>query len=196
MWDQRYQEDAVYGRKANQFLKDHQDYFPKEGRVLCIGAGQGRNAIYLAALGFNVDAVDASSVGLEKTNQIAKERGLTLTTIHQDLENFEFKANHYDMIIEIFCHLSNPLRTKVHQALKHSLKYKGIYLNQSYVKEQLEFNTGGPKNDAQLYSLDEIKENLSGLDFLIARQIIRDIHEGKYHNGKSAVLEIIARRVE
>lgn len=66
-WDQRYgTEDYWYGTQANEFLKEHVGALPPRGRVLCLAEGEGRNAVFLAAQGFEVVAVDASAVGLAK----------------------------------------------------------------------------------------------------------------------------------
>ena len=46
----------------------------------------------------------------------------------------------------------------------------------------------------KMVSLDLLQEELKGLDFEIGREVIREIHEGKYHNGQSAVVEVLARK--
>jgi hypothetical protein len=68
MWDERYQgDDYVYGTSANDFLQSHVDQLPM-GRILCLAEGEGRNAVFLAERGFDVTAVDQSSVGLAKAH--------------------------------------------------------------------------------------------------------------------------------
>ena len=66
MWDQRYSESGyAYGTQPNDFLREVEPRLPR-GRALCLAEGEGRNAVYLAQRGFDVVAVDQSSVGLAK----------------------------------------------------------------------------------------------------------------------------------
>lgn len=74
------------------------------------------------------------------------------------------------------------------------LKKGGIYILEAYSPEQLRYGPGGPKDVSMLYDLPEIKGELEGLNFEIARDVIRDIAEGDAHAGKSAVVQILARK--
>jgi 2-polyprenyl-3-methyl-5-hydroxy-6-metoxy-1,4-benzoquinol methylase len=68
MWDQRYGgKEYAYGTEPNEFLVTMAPRLPI-GRVLCLGEGEGRNAVWLAVQGYDVTAVDASRVGLEKAD--------------------------------------------------------------------------------------------------------------------------------
>ena len=51
-----------------------------KGKVLCIAEGEGRNSVYLASLGFDVTAWDFAQAGLDKTKQLADEKGVVVTT--------------------------------------------------------------------------------------------------------------------
>jgi SAM-dependent methyltransferase len=65
-WDDRYRgETYAYGTEPNDFLRASAMRIPP-GRVLCLAEGEGRNAVFLAALGYEVTAVDLSSEGLRK----------------------------------------------------------------------------------------------------------------------------------
>ena len=76
MWDQRYSEPGyAYGVRENDFLAAVAERIPA-GRALCLGEGEGRNAVFLAGLGYEVVAVDSSSVGMAKTRQLAESRRL------------------------------------------------------------------------------------------------------------------------
>jgi tellurite methyltransferase len=58
------------------------------GKVLDLGCGDGRNALYAASLGYEVTAVDISNAGISKLNDIAKKRDLSVEAIVQDMRNF------------------------------------------------------------------------------------------------------------
>jgi tellurite methyltransferase len=71
-------------------------------RALDIGSGDGRNALFLASLGMHVTAVDNSPVGIAKTLQFAKERGLAVTTHVEDMRHLVLDAD-YDLIVSMGC---------------------------------------------------------------------------------------------
>src|SRR5512144_2459239 len=109
-WDERYAGDElVYGSAPNDFLAQQAHRFPKTGRALDIGAGEGRNALFLAALGLDVLAVDQSAVGMQKAQRRAVERGLSLRTQAADLNDFQADPNSFDVISSVFVHLPAAL---------------------------------------------------------------------------------------
>ena len=93
MWNQRYSvEEYVYGKSANAFLRAYSASLPK-GKVLCLAEGEGRNAVYLASLGYEVWAVDASSAGRDKALKLAKEMNVSLNYEVADLATLCFNPN-------------------------------------------------------------------------------------------------------
>src|SRR5512147_3005516 len=87
-WEERYAEvPLAYGSEPNDFVREVADRIPP-GRVLCLGEGQGRNAVFLAQRGHEVTAMDQSRVGLGRAEALAAERGVKLTTIAADLAEF------------------------------------------------------------------------------------------------------------
>jgi 2-polyprenyl-3-methyl-5-hydroxy-6-metoxy-1,4-benzoquinol methylase len=81
------------------FLKEFQSKLslPK-GNALAIAEGEGRNAVFLAGQGLNVTAWDYSNVGLEKTKQLAKEKGVKVKTELVDLNAAPWKGNEWDEV--------------------------------------------------------------------------------------------------
>jgi hypothetical protein len=65
---------------------------------------------------------------------------------------------------------------------------------EAYTPPQLELGTGGPPVAELLYDPAEVYGELQGLDMVIAREVTRDVHEGEYHNGPSAVVQIFAQK--
>jgi 2-polyprenyl-3-methyl-5-hydroxy-6-metoxy-1,4-benzoquinol methylase len=194
-WDERYAGDQLaYGEAPNEFLVAMADRLPPGGRALDIGAGEGRNALYLASLGFDVLAIDQSLVGMEKAERLAAQRGLTLRTRAVDLHDFNAERGTCDVVTSIFVHLPAALRQRVHQGVKRWLKPEGIYLLEAYSPEQLSRETGGPKEAAWLASLDELLMELEGLTIEHQASLVRDVTEGKYHTGEAAVVQVVARK--
>jgi hypothetical protein len=78
MWNQRYSEPGfACGTEPNDFLATNAErYLPAKGELLCLAEEEGRNAVFLARLGFRVTGVDSSAVGLEKARKLAKQKGV------------------------------------------------------------------------------------------------------------------------
>jgi SAM-dependent methyltransferase len=194
LWDERYSQAAyLYGKEPNDFLVEATSSMPP-GRVLCLAEGQGRNAVYLAGRGYQVTGVDSSAVGLAKAQQLASARGVKITTIVADLSEFTIQPNSWEAIVSIFCHLPPALRADIHRQVVAGLRPGGVLVLEAYTPRQLAFNTGGPPTADLMMDLPTLRQELQGLDFLFAAELERDIHEGDYHHGRSAVVQAIARK--
>jgi len=196
-WDERYSaRDYAYGTEPNDFLAAHAHKLPK-GRVLSLAEGEGRNAVFLAAQGYEVTAVDQSEVGLAKARQLAAENGVTIETIVADLAEFEIEPQAWDGIVSISAHVPTSVRQGLHRRVVEGLKPGGVFLLEAYTPRQLETSgKGGPGPDQRdrFMTLADLHEELDGLDFEIARETEREINEGKYHSGPGAVVQILARK--
>jgi len=194
MWDERFSSlEYIYGTEPNDFLVSVVSQIP-QGKVLCLADGEGRNGTYLASLGYEVFAVDGSMVGLEKAQKLAQEKQVKITTIHADLAEFVIEPQAWDGIVSIFCHLPPDLRSQVYRQAVQGLKVNGVFVLEAFAPEQLEYNTGGPKNIDMLPALSQLKQELTGLDWEIARSLERGLDEGRYHSGKAAVIQILGRK--
>lgn len=194
MWNQRYSEPGyAYGTEPNDFLVSVAERIPA-GPVLCLAEGEGRNAVFLAGRGHAVTAVDASDVGLRKAAALAAERGVSLTTQVSDLAHFAIEPSVWAGIVSIWCHLPAALRERVHRGIVSGLRPGGVLILEAYTPRQLELGTGGPKLPEMLYSLELAKRDFGELEWLVALETEREIQEGKYHSGRSAVVQLVARR--
>ncbi len=194
MWDERFSEPGyAYGTEPNQFLASVTDRIPN-GRVLSLAEGEGRNAVFLARLGYEVTAVDASKVGLAKAESLAAERGVVISTVHADLADFDIEPGAWQGIVSVFCHLPPVVRASLHERCLRGLAPDGVFVLEGFSPRQLEHATGGPKSLELLMDLDVIRQELPGLRFEIAREIERPVVEGKYHRGTAAVIQIFAEK--
>ncbi len=193
-WDSRYAEDELaYGEAPNDFLAEVAACLPS-GPVLCLAEGQGRNAVFLASRGHAVTAVDQSAVGLASAAALAVRRGVGLTTVVADLAAFTIEPGAWAAIVSIFGHLPPALRHAVHAAAVHGLKPGGAFVLEAYRPEQLAHGTGGPADPGLLVRLDDLRTELVGLRFEIARELERDVCEGRYHHGRAAVVQVLGWR--
>ncbi|GAB2681718.1 SAM-dependent methyltransferase [Aliiglaciecola aliphaticivorans] len=194
MWDERYTDkDYAYGKQPNSFLAEHFPVIPK-GKVLSLAEGEGRNAVFLAKQGYAVTAVDASAVGLEKAELLAKENGVEIELIHADLAEFNIHEGVWDGVLSIFCPLPPELRSRVYKKAVNGLKAGGVFMLEAYTPEQLKHGTGGGKSIDSMTSKESILTDLDGLNFNHLEEIERDVIEGKYHTGRGAVIQVIATK--
>jgi SAM-dependent methyltransferase len=194
IWDDRYSKPGfAFGRVANDFLADHAHLLP-DGPILCLASGEGRNAVFLARGGREVHAVDASSVGVSKTLELAAEQGVEVQAQVADLARFDIGAERWAGIISIFGHLPPPLRTPVHRAIVDGLRPGGVLLMEAYTPRQLEHGTGGPPVPELLYEPDMLRDELAGLELIRCEELEREIHEGQYHEGTSAVVQVVGAK--
>ena len=192
MWDKRFSEPGyAYGTEPNGFLESVVDRVPR-GRVLCLAEGEGRNAVYLAGLGYEVTAVDTSTVGLEKTEALARDRGVTIETVNADLADYPIEPGKWQGIVSIFCHLPPVVRAALHERCLRGLAPGGVFVLEGFTPRQLELGTGGPKSRELLMELEIVRQELPGLRLEIGREIEREVVEGKYHGGVASVIQILA----
>ena len=85
-WNERYRSGYYESREHPTALLA--DWAPRlnKGAALDVACGAGRNALFLAAAGYRVDAVDISEVGLERVRAAAAQRGLDVRCIAADLD--------------------------------------------------------------------------------------------------------------
>lgn len=190
-WNQRFSEkDYVYGKTPNQFLKEELSGITP-GKILFLGEGEGRNAVYAATIGWNVDAIDFSESGKKKADALAEELGVKINYKIQDFSSYEPKESHYDLIGIFFIHQDEELRTTLFQKAIKSLKPTGKIIFECFEKEQIKYASGGPKTPELLYSLQETVEDFIDFEFekLSKEKIV--LNEGRGHEGEAMVIRFV-----
>jgi len=194
MWDERFNTaEYIYGTEPNDFLIAVAARIPA-GKVLCLADGEGRNGVYLATLGYEVTAVDQSAVGLEKAQKLAQSKQVKLTTIQANLANFEIKPDTWDGIVSIYCHLPSHLRKSLYPQVVQGLKLNGVFVLEGFSPQQLQYDTGGPKDLDLLPDLVTLQQELNPLSWEVSQALERELQEGRYHNGQAAVIQILGRK--
>ena len=101
MWEKEYKKKKFYwGLKPNPVLAKFLPHIPK-GKALDIGAGEGRNSIFLAENGFKVTAIDLVPEGLKKLVSFAKRYHLKISTKVIDVRRFKFFPDKYSLILSV-----------------------------------------------------------------------------------------------
>ncbi len=195
-WNRRFEaEDFVFGTEPNEWLRDHAAGIARHGCVLCVADGEGRNSVWLARQGFQVDAFDISVAGLAKARRLAADAGVKVNYQLADCDGFTWPIGYYDAVAAIFVQFADPaLRQRLFNHIKAALKPGGVLILQGYTPRQLEYRTGGPSTLSHLYTETMLREAFDDMEIVELRDYEAELGEGAGHKGRSALIGLVARR--
>lgn len=192
-WNQKFSRDGfLYGLKPNSFIASKIKSFPANSKVLCLGEGEGRNAIFLAKKGFEVTAIDASDIGLSKLEQRAKEEGLNIKTICIDLNEWQAEEK-YDVIVASYLHMYEKDRDRLFDNIDESLKENAVFVGEFFSQNQLNYNSGGPRDKELLYKVEDFKTHYTFSEAEVKEQVTI-LDEGKGHQGEASVIRVVLQK--
>ncbi len=195
-WNERFAAEGYhFGSEPNAFLVSQASRLAAGMSALSIADGEGRNSAWLAERGLEVTAFDFSPVGLAKAKALASERGVQVDYRLCALADWNWDARQFDVIVGIFVQFAPPPeRARMFAGLCRALRPGGLLLLQGYRPEQIRYGTGGPSDPAHLYTASMLKQAFAALEILDLREHDDEVHEGKGHEGMSALIELVARR--
>ncbi|MFY9075753.1 tellurium resistance protein [Malaciobacter mytili] len=192
-WNEKFAKDGyLYGINPNEFLASKLNLFKKDSKLLCLGEGEGRNAIFFAKNGFKVKAIDASNIGLEKLQKRAKEQNLDINTLCIDLNHWQANEK-YDVIIASYLHMYKNEREELFLKIENSLNIKGYFIAEFFSQNQLSYNSGGPKDTELLYTIEDFKNNFNSCTKQISEEIVF-LNEGRGHQGEASVIRVVIQK--
>lgn len=196
VWDERYAVDHyVFGEEPNAFLRSCADYLRPGMRALALADGEGRNGVWLAQQGLDVVSTDISPRAQEKARQLATDRGVRVEFELVDLASWAWPRKEFDLVVAIFIQFAEPdLRQAIFQGIKRTLKPGGLLLLEGYRSEQVEYGTGGPPTVENMYTSSMLSEAFSEFEIVSLVAYDADIEEGIGHRGKSALIDLVARK--
>jgi 2-polyprenyl-3-methyl-5-hydroxy-6-metoxy-1,4-benzoquinol methylase len=196
IWNERYAgEEFFYGSEPNAFLVSQQALLKPGMRCLAVADGEGRNGVWLAQQGLEVLSVDGSHVAQAKAKKLAHERGVAMLFEQVDLLQWDWGADDFDVVVAIFIQfVTSPGREQMFAAIKRCLKPGGLLLLQGYTPRQLEYKTGGPSQAGNLYTETMLAEAFADMEILQLHEHDSVIREGVGHSGKSALIDLAARK--
>lgn len=169
-WNERYSGNEYYfGKEPNDFFKEQIDNITP-GKALFIGDGEGRNSVYAAKLGWDVDCIDVSDVGKEKAEKLATEQNVKINYFVSDAFEYSYPKETYDAIVFIYFHVDEELREELHKKITNALKQGGRVILLVYEKDHLELKTNGPSSLNVLYSLESVVEDFIDLNFELLKK--------------------------
>lgn len=193
-WDNKYsQKDFLYGRKPNEFFKEHLDEL-EPGILLLPGEGEGRNAVYAALKGWHVWAFDSSEVAVSKALGLA---GMNQTSIRYDqntVEGFHPGETGFDAIGLIYTHFLPEIRHSFFRNLQNWLNPNGKIILEGFRKDQIHRSSGGPKSLDMLYSVEELRNDFNNLYIEELKTETIELNEGPGHQGEADVIRFVATK--
>ncbi|MDG4821455.1 class I SAM-dependent methyltransferase [Asanoa sp. WMMD1127] len=185
-WDRRYAEtELVWSAEPNRFVADELGDLPP-GTAVDLAAGEGRNALWLAGLGWRVTAVDFSAVALDKGRRIARARDLDVTWVRADLADYQPAPA--DLVLIAYLHVPPALWQRVLRAAVGAVAPGGTLLLVGHDATNLTEGTGGPQDLERLWSVDDIVPALDGLTVERAEWVRRPV------GGRDAIDTLVRAR--
>lgn len=183
-WNDRYAQGFTpFPDAPATWLVEHADLLGGPGRALDVACGDGRNALYLARRGYEVEAIDVSDVAVEALRAAARERGLPITPRVVDLEREPLPAGPYDVVVTM-----NFLQRDLFGPLQDALAPGGLLIYETLGRAHVD-ELGRSFNPAYLLEEGELLRALDRLEVL-------DHFDGvaERPGGARGVGSIVARR--
>lgn len=192
-WNERYAErGTLWGAEANQFVVRYLSDLPP-GRVLDLASGQGRNAVWLAARGHSVTAVDISDVAAKQAGEVAAEAGVEVDFVTADLLNWEPDQAAFDLVLLSYLQVPAELRRAVHDKAIRAVAPGGVVFVIAHHLENLDQGVGGPPDPDVLFTEDQLAGDFADLDVEILERVLRHI-ETEEAGGDAIDVAMLARK--
>lgn len=186
-WDDRYETGDYTPRSyPSQLLTEYIECAP-DGRAIEVATGTGRNALFLAEQGYDVDALDVSEAAIEQGKRNADERSLSVNWICADVADHKFPRNAYTLAVVSFYH--NP---GLVSALVDTLKPGGILVYEHHVRTSEDVERG-PSADHH-YRPNELLHSTLDLTVLFYREAVRTFDSGGRAGTTAAIASIVAQK--
>ena len=178
-WDQRYDKTELVWSVGPNVWVEQVAFGLAPGTALDLGAGEGRNALWLAENGWDVTAVDFSAVAIDRARGLARERlgnaADRVEGVCADLLNYQPTAQSSDLVMLIYLQMPPDQRRNVIEAAAGAVRRGGLLLVVAHDSDNLAHGYGGPQDPSVLYTAVDITADLatSGLSIDRADQVVR-----------------------
>ncbi len=168
-WNQRYETtDLVWTAEPNQFLVAEVEGLAP-GTALDLGAGEGRNAVWLAQQGWQVTGVDFSDVGLAKADQLATDAGVEVSTVCADLVGYSPPPRGFDLVAVVYLHLPASVRHAVYRRAADGVAPGGTLLVIGHDTANRTHGYGGPQDPDVLFTPDDVVADLADCGVVVEK---------------------------
>ncbi len=167
-WNERYRErELVWSAGPNAFVAEELGEH-RRGRVLDLAAGEGRNALWLAEQGFDVEAVEFSAVAIEKARQLAAHRRVEVTFTEGDLTE-DLDLQPADVVLLAYLHLPRAAERQVLRRAAALVAAGGTFLLIAHARRNLDEGVGGPPDPEVLPTPADVTDAIDGSGLLVDR---------------------------
>ncbi|MHC3437609.1 class I SAM-dependent methyltransferase [Natrialbaceae archaeon A-gly3] len=184
-WNEKYSTDDDFELPEEPIpeLEAYVDHYP-DGRALDVATGTGRNALFLAEHGYDVEAVDVSDRALEIARGKAEERDLegAVEWVRADLADVDLEAGAYDVITVSFFAALELLPD-----LKEALAPSGVLVYEHHLRSSDNIEIG-PSSDRYRYRSNDLLRACLDLTILHYEEKLRTVND-----GTAAVATLVAR---
>ncbi len=197
MWEERYakSDDYLFGTSPALFLEENPGWLKPGLRALCVADGEGRNSVHLAGRSLDVTGFDFSPTAVRRARELASARGVAPEFYVSDWDDWDWDGPAHDLVVAIFIQFAGPSqRGKQFADLKRAVKPGGILMLHGYRPEQVALGTGGPPFVENMYTDDILRKYFGNWHIERLASYERDVQEGRGHAGKSALIDLIARK--
>jgi len=174
-WDRKYAEtELLWSSGPNRFLvAEAADLAP--GRALDLACGEGRNALWLAGLGWKITGVDFSDVAIARARERADREQLDVEFVCADLLEYKPEVDAFDLVLVFYLQIHPLERRRVLERAVPALRADGTFLLVGHDLTNLTEGIGGPPDPDLLYTPDDIVAELPGLEIAKAERVLRDV---------------------
>jgi SAM-dependent methyltransferase len=174
-WNEKYDgAELLWSEGPNRFLVAEAEGLAP-GRALDLACGEGRNAIWLAELGWVVTGVDFADVALAKATSRAAARGVPVDFVHADLVDWVPPVGAFDLVLVFYLQLpADELRSVLGRATA-AVAPGGTFLLVGHDLLNLTAGHGGPSEPAVLYTADDVVAGVPGLEIEKAERVLRPV---------------------
>ncbi len=194
-WNERYRaSELVWSAGPNQFVEAELAGLPP-GRAVDLGAGEGRNAIWLARRGWRVTAVDFAQAGLDKGRTLAD--GLDIEWVCADATAWRAEEPAYDVALVAYLQVPAPDRRAAVRNAFAALRDGGTFLLVAHDSTNLTQGTGGPQDPAVLMTAEDVLADLDGESFEVQRaeRVARVVGDGHGEEPAATAWDCLVRLV-
>jgi SAM-dependent methyltransferase len=194
-WDERYAaSERTFPLEPNRLVAEEVGGL-RPGRALDLAAGEGRHAVWLAAEGWDVVAVDHSIVGLRRAQARARAEGLEVAFAVADVHHLRFPPRCFDLILAAFFHPRPPERAHLYRAAAGALAPGGTLLLVSYDLANLTEGSGGPQDAELLLQPDRFGAELRALGLHVGRADTVRLRVPAPDGGEVDVVDAVIRAI-
>jgi SAM-dependent methyltransferase len=184
-WNERYAaSERLFSADPDGTLVELAGGLPP-GRALDLGAGEGRNSLWLASLGWRVTAVDLSDVALTRLAASAVEHDLNVTTEVADMNEFLGRAGRFDLVVLANIHPAPEERAELLAGAAAALAPGGHLFIVGHHVDSL--GKAGPPRPERLYTEDIVARAFPDLELLRLEK-----REGRHGDRDEPVTDVVA----